>query len=145
MGGEEGGSRGGAGQPLRAAIRGGRCPGCVKDGAVEGGGDDGGRGGGLPSCGSGWSLLAFTVAKKESVPIEGDRCLTGEAGVENASRLPERNSCHRQMFSSCGGAWRVAVTMVVVVVVVEKVMLLCMQRIFLVECRWLPRAIPTMP
>ena len=37
----------------------------------------------------------------ESVPLEGDRYLKGEARVENASRLPERNSCHRQMFSSC--------------------------------------------
>ena len=41
------------------------------------------------------------------------------------------DSCHRQMFLLCGGAWRVVATMVVVVVVVvEKVMLLCTRRIF---------------
>ena len=57
----------------------GRRPGYVEDGSVEGGGDDGGGGGasGFPSCGFGWSLLAFMIAKMESVPIEGDRYLTG--------------------------------------------------------------------
>ena len=35
-------------------------------------------------------LLAFAVAKMESVPIEGDRRLTREAGVESASHLPGR-------------------------------------------------------
>ena len=59
---------------------------------MEGGGDDGGGGGRFPPCGLGWSLLAFTVAKMEFVPIEGNRCLTGEAGVEDTSRLPGRNS-----------------------------------------------------
>ena len=94
-------------------VRGGQW--CVEGGA-SGDRDDGGCGGGFASCVSGWSLLAFTVAKMESVPIEGDRCLTGpgEAGVENASRLPGRNSCHRQMSSPCG-AWRVVGTMMVVV------------------------------
>ena len=66
-----------------------------------------------------WSLLAFTVqaAKMGSVPTEGDHCLSlaGEAGAEDASGLPGRNSCHRQLFSPCGGAWRVVATMVVVV------------------------------
>ena len=94
-------------------VRRGQRSGYVKDGGVEGGGDDGGGGGKSPSCGSGWFLLAFTVAKMESVPIEGDRCLTGEAGVENASRLPGRNSCRRQMSPSCGDACRVPATMVV--------------------------------
>ena len=47
--------------------------------------DDGGGGGRFPLCGSGWSLLAFTIAKMESgVPIGGEFCLTGEAGVENS-------------------------------------------------------------
>ena len=55
---------------------------------MEGVGDDGeGGGGGFPSCGLGLSLLAFIVAKMVSVPIKGDRCLTGKTRVENASRL----------------------------------------------------------
>ena len=85
------------------------------EGGASGDRGDGGGCGGFASCGSGWSLLAFAVAKMGSVPIEGDRYLTGpgEAGVENVSRLPGRNSCHRQVFSSCG-AWRVVATMVVV-------------------------------
>ena len=88
-----------------------------------------------------WSLLAFTVqaAKMGSVPTEGDHCLSlaGEAGAEDASGLPGRNSCHRQLFSSCGGAWRVVATMVVVVraaatmvVVEEVVVVFCARRIF---------------
>ena len=37
-----------------------------------------------------------------------------------------------------GGAWRAVAAMVVMVVV--KVVLLCKRRVFLVGCRWLPRA-----
>ena len=66
---------------------------CVEDGSDDG--EDGGGGCGFPSCGLGWSLLAFIFAGVESVPIEGDRYLIGETRVKSASRLPERNSCHR--------------------------------------------------
>ena len=85
-------------------------------------------------------LLAFTVAKMESVPIEGDRILNGELERKTPLHLSGRHSCYCQTFSSCGGAWRaVAMAVVVVnsrrvvvrggggvvVVAVEKVMLLC--------------------
>ena len=49
------------------------------------GGGGGGGGDGFSSCSPGWSLLVFTVAKMEFVPIEGDRILAGGAGTENAS------------------------------------------------------------
>ena len=57
---------------------------CVKGG---GGGGDGGSGGDrFLSSSSGWSLLAFTVAKMESVPIAGDRILN--EGSWSGKRLP---------------------------------------------------------
>ena len=59
-------------------MRRGGWPGDAEDRGVEGSGDDGGGDSGFPSCGLGWSLLAFIVAKMESVPIGGDRFLIGE-------------------------------------------------------------------
>ena len=106
---------------------------------MEGGGGDGGGGGGggggdrFLLSSSGWSLLTFRVAKMEPVPTEGDRIPNG--GSQSGKRLPIRldeNSCHRQTFSSCGGAWRAVAAMVVAaVVVVEKVRLLSARRISL--------------
>ena len=52
----------------------------------DGGG--GGGGDGFPSCGSGRSLLAFTVAKMESVPIEEDRILNGKLERKTPPNLP---------------------------------------------------------
>ena len=109
------------------------------------------RGGGgdrFLSRNPGWSLLTSTVAKMESMSIEGDRVLNG--GSWSGKRLPiclDESSCHRQMFSSCGGAWKAVgtVVMVVAVVVVMWRRRFCYlhDAFLLVGCRWFPLASDT--